>query len=145
MSKTILASKDDASGAAVERRKRILFADDHEDTRTMMTLWLGLSGYDVTTAGSVAETLPLTQSGSFDLLLLDGRYPDGCGVDLCKQIRGFDGKTPIVFVSGYAYPADIKKGLESGAQAYLSKPVDMNVLDGILTELTGLAPVASRT
>jgi DNA-binding response OmpR family regulator len=128
MSKTVFASKSDASGAAVERCKHILCADDHEDTREMIASWLNLCGYEVTTTGSISETLPLTERGGFDLLLLSGRYPDGLGVDLCKQIRASDARTPIVFLSAYAYATDIKEGLESGAQAYLAKPVDLDVL-----------------
>ena len=129
MSKTVFASKGDATGAAVERRKHILCADDHEDTRTMMACWLDLCGYEVTTAGSLAETLPLTERGGFDLLILDGWYHDGLGVNLCKQIRTFDTRTPIVFLSALAYPPEIKKGLESGAQAYITKPFEFDVLE----------------
>jgi CheY-like chemotaxis protein len=77
MSKTIFASKGDATGAAVERRKRILCADDHEDTRSMMAHWLDLCGYEVTTAGTLAAALLLTEKGTFDLLILDGWFPDG--------------------------------------------------------------------
>lgn len=129
MSKTVFASKGDASGAAVERRKHILCADGNEDIRAMIAYWLDLCGYEVTTAGSLAETLPLTERGSFDLLILDGWYPDGLGVDLCKRIRVSDDRTPIVFLTAYAYQADIQKGLESGAQAYLTKPFDFDVLE----------------
>ncbi len=129
MSKTVFASNGDASGSTVERRKHILCADDHEDTRAMMAYWLDLCGYEVTTAGSIAESLPLTERGGFDLLLIDGLYPDGLGVDLCKQIRTFDARTPIFFLSAHAYQADIQKGLESGAQAYLTKPFDFDVLE----------------
>ena len=129
MSKTIFASKGDASRGAVEKRKHILCADDHEDTCTMMACWLDLLGYEVTTAGSLAETLPLTERGGFDLMLLDGLYPDGLGTDLCKRIRSFDDRTPIVFLTAYAYQADITQGLESGAQAYLTKPFDFDVLE----------------
>ena len=129
MSKTLFASNGEASGTAVVRRKHILCADDHEDTRTMMALLLDMCGYEVTTAGSLAETLPLTEKGGFDLLLLDGWYPDGFGVDLCKQIRAFDAQTPIVFMSAYAYQSDIDKGLASGAQAYLTKPFDFDKLE----------------
>src|ERR1051325_7774892 len=100
MSKTIFASKGDAMGAAAARRKHILCADDHEDTRTMMAILLDMYGYEVTTAGSLSEALPLTESGGFDLLILAGLYSDGFGVELCKRIREFDEKTPIVFVSG---------------------------------------------
>jgi DNA-binding response OmpR family regulator len=136
MSKTVFASKGDASGAAVKRRKRILCADDHEDTRAMLACWLDLCGYEVTTAGSIAESLPLTERGGFDLLILDGWYPDGFGVDLCKQIRGFDSNTPILFVSALASASDIAKGMNAGAQAYLTKPVDIDVLEETIAEMT---------
>jgi len=129
MSKTIFPLKGEARGSSIERRKRILCVDDHEDTRTMMACWLDQCGYEVTTAGSVAETLPLTEKGGFDLLLLGGWYRDGLGVDLCKRIRAFDARTPIVFLTAYAYQADVQKGLESGAQAYLTKPCDFDVLE----------------
>ena len=129
MSKTVFASKGDASGASVERRKHILCADDHEDTRAMLVCWLDLCGYEVTTAGSIAESLPLTERGGFDLLILDGHYPDGLGVDLCKRIRASGIRTPIVFLSAYAFPSDITKGLESGAQAYITKPFDLDLLE----------------
>ena len=101
----------------------------------MMVSWLNLCGYEVTTTGSIGVTLSLTRRGGFDLLLLSGRYPDGLGVDLCKRIRAFDARTPIVFLSAYAYATDIKEGLESGAQAYLAKPVDLNVLTHTIEQL----------
>lgn len=136
MSKTVFASKGDALSAGVERRKRILCADDHEDTRAMIALWLDMCGYEVTTAGSIAESLPLTERGGFDLLILDGWYRDGLGLDLCEQIRRFDSHTPILFVSALAYADDIAKGLNAGAQAYLTKPVDMDVLEETIAEMT---------
>ncbi|MFL6274495.1 MAG: response regulator transcription factor [Blastocatellia bacterium] len=128
MSKTIFALPVDAAGAAGEKRKHVLCADGHESTREMIAYWLDLHGYEVTTAGSLAEAMPLTEKGGFDLLLLDGWYPDGFGVNLCKRIRTFDPHTPIVFLSAYAFQADIRKGLHAGAQAYLTKPFDFDVL-----------------
>jgi len=136
MRRRVSAPNRDPFGLAVERRKHVLCADDDEDTRAMMAILLEMRGYQVTTAGSVAETLPLTESGGFDLLLLAGAYPDGLGIDLCKQIRTFDTRTPIVFLSAYAYPADINQGLESGAQAYLTKPFDFDVLEQTMEQFT---------
>ena len=132
MSKTIFASNGGASGLSVEKRRHILCADDHDDTRAMMAYWLDLCGYEVTTVGSVAETIALTEKGGFDLLILGGWYPDGFGVDLCKQIRTFDSRTPIVFLTAYAYRADMQKGLAAGAQAYITKPFDFDVLQETL-------------
>lgn len=136
MSANSLAPNREALGSGVEKRKHILCADDHEDTRAMMSALLGMFGYQVTTAGSLAETLPLTERGGFDLVMLDGWYPDGLGVDLCKRIRTFDSQTPILFLSGLAHDSDIAKGMNAGAQVYLTKPVDMNVLERTIAELT---------
>ncbi len=134
MSKTIFAPGGDATGSFIERRKHVLCSDDHEDTRALMALWLDLSGYEVTTAGSLAETLPLAQKGNFDLFILDGWYGDGLGFDLCKQIRQFDTRTPILFLSALAFQSDIEKGLAAGAQAYLTKPFDLDVLGQTIEE-----------
>ena len=136
MSKTIFPLKGEDRDSSIERRRHVLCADDHEDTRIMMACWLDQCGYEVTTAGSVAETLPLTERGGFDLLILAGWYRDGLGFDLCKRIREFDTRTPIVFLTAYAYQADAQKGLESGAQAYLTKPVDLDVLEQTIEGLT---------
>lgn len=129
MSKTVFASNGAAPGSLAGRRKQVLCSDDNEDTRVLMARLLDLSGYEVTTAGSLAETLPLAQKGNFDLFILDGWYGDGLGVDLCRQIRRFDTRTPILFLSGLAFPSDIDKGLAAGAQAYLPKPFDFDVLE----------------
>lgn len=129
MSRTVFAANRNPFGPTVVKRKHVLCADDDEDTRAMMARLLDMCGYEVTTAGSLAETLPLTERGGFDMLLLAGSYPDGLGTDLCKQIRAFDASTPIIFLSAYAYPADINQGLESGAQAYLTKPFDFDALE----------------
>ncbi len=136
MSKMVFAANSDARGSPVERRKHILCADDNEDTSAMMSVLLSMSGYRVTTTGCVTDALSLTKKGGFDLFILDGIYPDGFGVDLCKQIRTFDAHTPIVFLSGLAYDSDIAKGMNAGAQAYLTKPVDMDVLEQTIAGLT---------
>ncbi len=129
MSKTVFAANNKASDLSVKRRKHILCADYHDDTREMMAYWLDLCGYKVTTTNSLAETMPLTKRGGFDLLILGGWYPDGLGVEMCKQIRTFDARTPIVFLSAYAYPTDLTVGIESGAQAFINKPFDLDVME----------------
>ncbi|HVG19344.1 MAG TPA: response regulator [Blastocatellia bacterium] len=136
MSANSLGSIRDALSTGVEKRKHLLCADDNEDTRTMMRVLLEMSGYQVTTTGSIDDALSLIKKGGFDLFILDGIYADGFGVDLCEQIRRFDSQTPIVFLSGLAYESDIAKGMKAGAQAYLTKPVNMEVLEQTIAGLT---------
>lgn len=83
-----------------QNRPRILFVDDHEDIPIIVALVLGQSHYDVTTADGVESGLRLAMSGAFDLYLLDSRFADGTGKELCQKIRDFDRETPIVFYTG---------------------------------------------
>jgi CheY-like chemotaxis protein len=81
-------------------KPRILFVDDHEDTRFLVITWLGTLGYEVTATHSVTEGLKLARSEAFDLYLLDSRLADGEGKELCEKIRELDELTPIVFYAG---------------------------------------------
>ena len=84
----------------MKTKPRILFVDDHEDTRFLVITWLGTLGYEVTATHSVREGLRLAKSESFDLYLLDSRLADGDGKDLCEKLREVDKLTPIVFYAG---------------------------------------------
>jgi CheY-like chemotaxis protein len=100
---------------------RILFVDDHEDTRFLISYLLGEWGYEVTVAKSVEDGLVLARRGNFDLYLLDSRFGDGSGTELCEGIREFDKTTPIVFYSG-DHPSRLQKALECDAQGFVLKP-----------------------
>lgn len=104
-----------------QNNPRILFVDDHEDTRTIVALVLGQSHYDVTTADSVESGLRLARSGAFDLYLLDSRFADGTGKELCEKIRDFDRETPIVFYTGEPRKQQ-EDAMTCGAQDSVTKP-----------------------
>jgi CheY-like chemotaxis protein len=104
------------------KRLSILYAEDNEDACLMLSTLLGFSGIDVSLAHSVRETFRVAQKNRFDLYLLDNRFCDGTGLELCKQLRAFNPRTPIVFYSGDAFESDRQKGLAAGANAYLVKP-----------------------
>lgn len=87
-----------------------------------MSILLGTYGYEAVIALSVSDALDNARSGGLALCILDHWMTESNGIELCKQIRGFDPATPIMFYSGAAYEADIQKGLAAGAQAYLVKP-----------------------
>lgn len=103
-------------------KPRILFVDDNDDIRFMVTTLLGSSDYEVMTTDCVASALKLVQHEAFDLYLLDNKFPDGTGKDLCEKIREFDLTTPIIFYSGDAHESDRQRALSCGAQAYVTKP-----------------------
>ena len=88
----------------------------------MMDVLLGQYGYEAVIAASVSDALERAKSGGLALCILDHWLSQGSGIELCQQIRAFDSHTPIMFYSGAGYRADIQKGLNAGAQAYLVKP-----------------------
>ncbi len=101
---------------------RVLYIEDHEDTRELVTLVLEQKSYEVVTGSTIETGVALANTQAFDLYLLDSWLPDGSGLELCRQIRQFDKATPIVFYSAAAYEIDRDQAIESGAQAYLVKP-----------------------
>jgi CheY-like chemotaxis protein len=106
---------------SLSQAPRILFVDDHEDTRYLITYLLDSWGYAVEAARSIEEGLRLARAGGFHLYLLDSRFGDGSGTELCEGIREFDKTTPIVFYSG-DHPSRLKKALECDAQGFVLKP-----------------------
>jgi len=116
---------------------QILFVDDDADIRFMLTTFLGLSGYVVTAAGTLADGLSLAQSGRFDLYLLDNLLADGTGLELCQRLREFDPRTPILFYSGDAEGSARQQALSVGAQEYLMKPDDLEGLEQTIAKLLG--------
>jgi CheY-like chemotaxis protein len=104
----------------------VLYCEDHDDTRDLMTIALERAGFQVTGASSGAECLKLAESGGrFDLYLLDHTFPDMSGVAVCETLRKFDDKTPILFYSGRAMPQEKEAAMKAGAQDYLIKPQDV--------------------
>jgi DNA-binding response OmpR family regulator len=103
-------------------KRRILFIEDHEDTRELVKTVLEGSGYSVTTETTVASALRLAAANRFDLYILDSWLPDGGGSELCELIREFDPKTPVLFYSAAVYDSDKLNAIKAGAQGYLTKP-----------------------
>jgi|SoiMethySBSTD1v2_1073268.scaffolds.fasta_scaffold397589_2 DNA-binding response OmpR family regulator len=103
-------------------KKHILYIEDHEDTRELVSFVLQQRDYEVTTSSTISNGVRLACENSYDLYLLDSWLPDGSGLDLCRKIREFDARTPILFYSAAAYEIDRELALNSGAQGYLTKP-----------------------
>lgn len=120
---------------------RILCVDNDEDSREMLKLILKLCRIDTKAVGTAAQALSLIQAERFDLYLLDAWLPDLDGFELCRRMRHVDPDTPILFFSGAAYEADKKRGIDAGADAYVSKP-DIDGLIGSITQLVSHAQYA---
>jgi DNA-binding response OmpR family regulator len=106
-------------------RRRVLCAEPHEDTCSLITLLLERQGHEVVAARTVAECVRLVGGGDFDLYMVDDDYIDGTAVQLCRRLREMTPGTPVLFFSAQAFRRDRELALEAGAAAYLTKPDDL--------------------
>ena len=105
---------------------RILLIDDDSRLASMVADYLGQSGFEVDTAGSLASGRTRLAAGSYDALVLDLMLPDGDGLDLCRELRG-ENRTrqmPLLMLTARGEPMDRIVGLELGADDYLPKPFE---------------------
>ena len=123
-------------------KNRILYTEDHTDTQELVRFILNHLNYEVVITPNFLEALRLAQEETFDLYMLDTSLTDGSGVDLCRRIREFDTATPILFYSGNALDSEKAIAMESGAQAYLTKPATLDELSGAISKLITLAHAA---
>jgi two-component system, OmpR family, copper resistance phosphate regulon response regulator CusR len=126
----------------VKKRDRILFIDDNADTRYLVEMWLSTSGYEVVTADGLASGLRIARADVFDLYLLDSRFADGSGKELCEKLREFDRRTPVIFYSGES-PARQSLDMACGAQGFVVKP-GLDALPQIISDAIHEAQVSSQ-
>jgi DNA-binding response OmpR family regulator len=117
------------------RQQYILWVEDDEDNREMIAFFLKQVGDLVTSAATPLEALSLARAKRFDLYLFGDWYPLGKQSEFCRQVREFDWRGPILFLSAAAYQADRERAMSAGAQAYLTKPCDLDVLKKTVSSL----------
>jgi DNA-binding response OmpR family regulator len=108
-------------------RPRILLVDDSATQLEALRLLLESESFDVTTAASGEDALAVFESRSFDLILSDVVMPGMSGYEVCREIkrRADDAAPPsVVLLTSLADPTDIVRGLECGADNYITKPYD---------------------
>jgi len=103
----------------------ILIAGDDGDAREFLGQLLRSQGYRVVAATDGAETLALLQSQAVDLALLDVLMPRAGGFSVCREVkaRAETRLTPVVLVTGMGRADDRMRGIEAGADDFLSKPL----------------------
>jgi DNA-binding response OmpR family regulator len=109
----------------------ILVIDDDDALRTALLEQLAQNGeFEPREAATLAEAEAKLSApdARFDALLLDVSLPDGDGRDFCKKLRKQGMKTPIIMLTGSSEENDVVRGLDSGANDYISKPFRLNEL-----------------
>ncbi|TGA99273.1 response regulator transcription factor [Sporolactobacillus shoreae] len=102
--------------------KKILVVDDEPSIVTLLSFNLKKAGYDVISAGTGTEVLPIVQEQHPDLIVLDLMLPEMDGMDVCKKLRQEFIYIPIIMLTARDDELDKVLGLELGADDYMTKP-----------------------
>ena len=108
-------------------KKRVLIVEDDHSLARILSDNLTFDGYQVDWVADRDAAMASVRSAPPDLILLDLMLPGGDGFDLCTQLRQH-GRTPIIILSARAQKTDKLRGLDLGADDYLTKPFDLDEL-----------------
>jgi CheY-like chemotaxis protein len=119
--------------------KRILVVDDDEMVLMALEELLKPEGYEVHTVGSGAEALQKLEQNAYDLIMTDVIMPEMDGFELCRRIREKEKarEIPIMFLTAKTRDEDRVRGLEVGANLFLSKPISPDKLLAIVANTLG--------
>lgn len=109
-----------------------LIVDDERDIRELLVLTLGRMGLRVDTAANLTEARALLAANRYDLCLTDMRLPDGSGIELVGQISRHYPQTPVAMITAFGNMELAVEALKAGAFDFVSKPVDIAVLRGMV-------------
>ncbi len=108
--------------------KKILLVEDDPNFGTVLKDYLSMNNYDVVHAKNGMEGFEKFKKDDYDLCILDVMMPYKDGFTLAKEIREKNVDIPIIFLTAKAMKEDVLKGYKVGADDYLNKPFDSEVL-----------------
>ncbi|WP_045739003.1 sigma-54 dependent transcriptional regulator [Xanthomonas sp. MUS 060] len=109
-----------------------LIVDDERDIRELLVLTLGRMGLRISTAANLAEARELLASNRYDLCITDMRLPDGNGIELVSEIAKHHPRTPVAMITAFGSMDLAVEALKAGAFDFVSKPVDIQILRGLV-------------
>lgn len=119
---------------------KILIVDDEPEIVDMLQMILDMRGYETMGAYNGVDGIFLTSVNAPDLMIVDMMLPDIEGPEICRQVRANPKTThlPIVVVSARTAQTEVERALKAGANAYMTKPVN---LPKLFEELKRLLPL----
>ena len=108
--------------------KKILLVEDDPNFGTVLKDYLAMNDFDVVLAKNGMEGFEKFRKDNFDLCILDVMMPYKDGFTLAKEIREKNEHVPIIFLTAKTMKEDVLKGYKYGADDYLNKPFDSEVL-----------------
>jgi len=122
-----------------EKLRILVVDDDRRLARTLVDI-LTVKGHQAQAAYSGPEALDRVKQEQFDCVLSDVRMPEMNGVELHRAIREQQPQTPVLLMTAYSSDRLVRQGLEEGAVACLTKPLN---IDSLLRLISSLRPEGS--
>jgi two-component system response regulator MtrA len=110
----------------MKTKKRVLVVDDEPGIGKVLSIRLGLSGYDVITTTSGAEAVDVVRTEEPDIVLLDVLMPGVTGLDALERVRAFS-QVPVIMFTGR--PDIAQFALNLGANDWIGKPFNPDLLE----------------
>ena len=118
-------------------QKHIVVVDDETTFRRMLRKTLEAAGYRVSEARNV---LGVNELGAYDLMLLDIKMPGIDGHKILASLKEDKSCAPILVITGLSDPSHRTQAIEEGADGFMTKPLDMELLLATVAELLARAP-----
>ena len=112
----------------ISKNKLILLVEDDVNFGTVLRDYLQMNGYKVVLARNGLEGFEKFKKNEFDVCILDVMMPYKDGFTLAKEIRSKNKSIPVVFLTAKSMKDDVLKGYKIGADDYLTKPFDADIL-----------------
>jgi len=110
----------------------VLVVDDEPDIRELLEITLSRMNLDSQAAANVREAKSLLNNKHFDLCLTDMKLPDGTGIELVEHIQEKFPHIPVAVITAFGSMEAAIKALKAGAFDFVSKPIDLNILRGLV-------------
>jgi DNA-binding response OmpR family regulator len=107
---------------------KILLVEDDTEMCGWLADWFKQENFVFESAHNGEDALQLMEQFEFDVIILDWGLPDISGIEVCRRYRSTGGEAPVLFLTGKGDIDDKEKGLDSGADDYLTKPFDVREL-----------------
>jgi CheY-like chemotaxis protein len=123
------------------RRRRVLVVEDEDSARNALASWF-CGAYEVATARDGAEGFAVASTFAPDLIIADVWMPIMDGITMADQIRSIESmrEVPVIFLTAHTSIESVAAGFSAGGLAYLTKPVDLELLEREV--LAALEPLA---
>jgi len=125
-------------------RKQALIVDDEPDIRELLEITLGRMGIHTETAESIGLAKRALSDHSFDLCLTDMNLPDGNGIELVEHIQTHCPGVPVAMITAYGSVDTAIRALKAGAFDFVSKPIELERLRGLINTALKLSTTAPQ-